>query len=86
MTGRSLMKGPGTYTITVAAVNNITNFASFEYTSSLKAQIKNQISLERITCFNDLELIFKNNGDLVCVTHSTMIKLLERNWESYAVQ
>ena len=86
MTGGSLMKDPGTYTITVTAVNNITNFASFEYAPSLKIQIENQVSLEKITCFNDLELMLKNNGDLVCVTHSTMIKLLERNWGSYAVQ
>lgn len=82
-TGGTLMTEPGTYTITVVAVNNITEITSFEYNPSLKEQIENQISLEKIVCFNDLQLMLKNNGDLVCVSHSTMVKLLERNWGSF---
>ncbi len=86
MTGGSLMKDPGIYTITVVAINNVSDVVPFEYIPSLKVQIGNQISLEKITCFGEMELMLKNNGDLVCLTHSTMIKLLERNWGTYAVQ
>ena len=69
----------------MVAVNNIMETTSFEYTPlplSLKEQLERKISLEEITCKGDFELMIKNNGKIICISHSTAIKLLERNWGS----
>ena len=84
-TGGNLMVEAGTYTIIVTAINNITANTMLEYEPSLKVQVANQISLEKIACFDGLELILKNNGDPVCVSHDTLVKLLERNWGTYSI-
>lgn len=47
---------------------------------SLKEQLKRNTPMEEIMCRNNLELMLKNNGNVVCVSHATMINLVERNW------
>lgn len=86
--GGKLMNEHEIYSIDVVAVNNITGTTSFEYIPpilSLKEQLKRQIPLDEIICRGDFELIVKNNGNVICISHSTAIKLLERNWGSLLI-
>lgn len=84
-TGGNFMNEHGIYSIDVVAVNNITGSTSFEYTPpplSLKEQLEKKIPLDEITCKDDFELMIKNSGKIICISHSTAIKLLEKNWGS----